>query len=253
MVSLRNVKWGRTSVVLFWAATAMLGLNVVRLTYTHKVHSQNPTSGVVPYTVFRTEKDYNSSGNLTSTNHYVEAVRSDGSSMWRGTTDKVEDRRIDLANGGRIRTNELLGRKSTYSKGGAPIQRSPQLQCATTEGAKTGWAVDGTENIGGHPSVRMVLPGPVRTMTVWYALDAGCAMVQLRLQHETGFTVQELAALIPGEPDAALFQVAASFQEVAPSKLHDGCTPSNAGCHPVPDSVLSRLDNNYYAAQGGNH
>ena len=81
----------------------------------------------------------------------------------------------------------------------------------------------------------------------WYALDVGCAMLQLRFEHEDGLTVQNLASLVDGEPDPALFQLPADFQEVTPSGLYEPiCSPSGK-CTSPSQSYLQRLDDDYRA------
>ncbi len=47
-------------------------------------------------------------------NHYIEALRSDGSAMWQATTSLVHQRTIYLVNGDESMTNDLLQKKSTF-------------------------------------------------------------------------------------------------------------------------------------------
>ena len=89
-------------------------------------------------------------------------------------------------------------------------------------------------------------------MTMWLALDADCAVVQQRFEHETGVSVQSLKSLIIAEPDSALFQVPLNFEEVPPSGLYvPVCGPSGR-CSSVPDAVKQKLDRFYYALRGQN-
>ncbi len=86
-------------------------------------------------------------------------------------------------------------------------------------------------------------------MMAWHALDAGCALVQVRAEHDTGVTVQNLTSLVQGEPDQALFQVSGTFQEVPPSGLFVPICSGGDSCKSLPDEVKQRLDQNYYAAR----
>ena len=141
--------------------------------------------------MFRTEKAFDRTGTLRYTNHYVEARRGDGSIMSSASTAVVQQRKIDYANGDEVRMNELAEKKSTYPKKYAvvPGQRDPQASCSRADDAVAGWVPSGEERIGGYRTIRMVHAGGQRTMTAWYALDAGCALLQFRFEHETGVTV----------------------------------------------------------------
>ena len=249
--SAKSVDRRLAGAVIFWVVVALLALNAGRLVFTRPAHSQTQAPPTVAYTVMRTESVFDRAGVLKHTNYYVEAMRSDGSKMWRGATGAATDRKIDLASGDHVRTNETLGLKSTYPNlhGGAPVRRNPQAYCETSDDLKAGWVRGSLETVGGHQAVSMARGGSQRTMTVWYALDAGCAMLQLRSQHETGLTEQNLAALVLGEPDPALFQVPATFQEVPPSRLHGACPEADSGCKSLPDSVKNRLDAAYSRAR----
>jgi hypothetical protein len=113
---------------------------------------------VVPHTVLRTENGFDSAGTLQYTNQYIEAVRSDGSMMWKGITGKAQSRRINFANGDLVRTNELLGRKSTYpKKNPGPVpQRSPRTGCVNSADTSGGWVPGTQEIVAGHPAASTV-------------------------------------------------------------------------------------------------
>ena len=167
--------------------------------------------------------------------------------MWRGTTKDVQQREIDFANGDHITTNELGGRKSTYpgKYAGPSALRDPKASCANVHDTEAGLVVSGEDNIAGYRAVRMVMNvGSGGTLTMWYGLDLGCAVVQSRFQHESGQTEQKLAAVILGEPDAALFQLSASLKEVPPSELF-ACPQQGRACTPLPDEMKQRLDKTY--------
>jgi hypothetical protein len=234
--------------VLFWSAVAVLSVNFGKLAYQgltpHKVRAASGD----PYTVLRTESGFDKAGTLRYTNQYIEAVRADGSNMWKATTSLVQQRRIYFANGEKVLTNELLGKKSTYPKQFASIPaRRPEASCLSPSDLKVGWVLDGTDSVGGYRTARVMFKGSKRIMTAWHALDAGCALLQLRLEHEDGLTVQNLSSLVFGEPDPTLFQVPANFQETPPSGLYPPICSGGGSCTSLPEAVMQRRDNNYHA------
>lgn len=253
MPVLAPINWKRIRRVFLWSTMAVLAANLARLIYTGSEPAKALAAAPhVAYTVLRTETGFDQAGTPKYTNHYVEAVRSDGSRMWRGSTSDVQQRKMYFANGDEVRTNELLSRKSTYPKvhAGDLLQRNPQTSCFTAQDQSAGWALGGEDTIEGYRAVRLLHKTNHRTMTAWYALDAGCALLRQRFEHETGVTEQNLAALIFGEPDAALFQVSASFQEVTPSRLFDVCSDAVGGCKSaLPEAVKQRLDKRYVEAR----
>jgi len=107
MTLLRGVDWGKKSRLILWAAVGVLVLNAGRLLYMRlsPIHAQSASRGA--FTVLRTEDVSDSAGKLLGTNHYVEAVRSDGSRIWRASSDTAQGRRIWFANGDYVRTNEI--------------------------------------------------------------------------------------------------------------------------------------------------
>jgi hypothetical protein len=250
MLQTLNLKWVWRTV--FWVAAAILLFNFGKQMYHGFVLKSQAASGR-PYTVVRTENGYDGAGALRYTIQYLEAQRSDGSTMWKAITPIVQQRRIQIANGDKILMNESLRRKSTYPNFFAATSmdsRDPETSCLM-RGQKNnpGWAVDGTDTIGGYRAVRIVSQAGKRKLITWYAPDVGCAMVQLRLEHETGLTVQNLTSLVIGEPDPALFQVPSSFGEGPPSKLHEPICSPGGSCKSAPEQTLQRLDSNYYVAR----
>jgi hypothetical protein len=244
---METAKKRRIRQIVLWSASAALALNLVTLA--PRPWRVRAASGQ-PYTVVRTESGFDKAGVLKYTNRYIEAQRSDASTLRQAVTSVENRRRIYFANGDQVLTNELLGRKSTYPKrySEVPGQRNPQASCYTAADAKTGWVIDGEETIAGHQAVRLRLSGSNRTMVAWHALDVGCALLQLRFEHESGVTVQNLVSLTAGEPDPALFQVPASYQEAPPSSLYEPVC-RDGRCTSVPDSLQQRLDRNYYAVR----
>jgi hypothetical protein len=250
MFILKSAVWRRNIRFVLWAGVTILALNAVRLAYRGVRPVVARAASPVSFTVFRTEQVFDAAGTLKFTHHYVEAVRSDGSKMWRGTTNDVQSRDIYFANGDMVQTNELAGTKSTFPKkyAGPPSPRDPNGNCATTEEINSHWTNEGTDTVGPYRAVRRVMDvGHGRRLTMWYGVDVGCAVLKQRLEHETGVTEQNLDAIILGEPDRALFQFPASLNELPPSQLFS-C--QGAACAPLPDDFKQKIDKSYYELRG---
>jgi hypothetical protein len=84
--------------------------------------------------------------------------------------------------------------------------------------------VAATERIEGYRALRVVRG----SVTRWFALDHGCALLRQRV--ETGKEVSEahLVALTPGEPATELFAVPGDYAERPPSAR----APARANCDP---------------------
>jgi hypothetical protein len=259
LLTIEHIAGSRSARFVLWAGVTVLALNAAWLVYTGLRPLKVRAAAPLTYTVLRTEQGFDQAGTLKYTNHYVEAVRSDGSKMWRGTTSEAQSRQIYFGNGDFVRTNDLQGRKSTYPKkyAGAPVPGDPKSHCGTAQESDPRWVNGGEEMIGGLRAARRTMHlGGSRTLTMWYGLDVGCAVVQQRFEHETGVTEQKLAALVPGEPDAALFQLSTVLKEVPPSELSD-CSGKGSSCTPLPEQFKERMDKDYNAirakAADGSH
>lgn len=234
---------------VLWGIVAILAVSLVWRVYKGALPLTVRAASPV-YTVIRTEKAYDKAGNLRYTNEYVDAVRSDGAVMSRFSSAIDRQRRIGFPNGGGIMINELIGKKSTYPKNfpGLRVWRNPNTSCSSEADARVGMVLEGVDYVGGHRALRFGEINRHGAWKSWYVPDVGCALVQMRLEYDTGVTVQELSALILGEPDPSLFQIPASLEETPPSALH---VPKcfNGKCTTIPDSLKARLDKNYYAAR----
>lgn len=234
---------GPSSLLLPFGSTA-LTVTGAALLYA-AFHSAPVRAATSSYTVWRTESVFDNTGILQFTNHYVEAFRSDGAKAFRSTTKDVQKREIYFPNGEHVRVNELMGAKSTYlnEAGAQAIIRNPQESCASEQELGSGWVVAGRDTIAGHAASRLQHMASDGTWTIWYGLDLHCAVLQLRLEHASGITKQELAAVVLGEPDASLFQLSTALKEVPPSQLF-GCPDPT--CKALPSAYLERLDRHYY-------
>jgi hypothetical protein len=229
----------------FWLTAALL--LVSSITFVSTVRRAR-AAGTLAYTVSRTEQVFDQNGTLKFTHSYVDAVRSDGARMWRGTTGEQQARGIYFANGDYVRTSELTGRKSTYPKAysAAPARRDPAASCVAPEEAVSGWRVAGEDTIGGYRAVRVVKSTPQQVITIWYAMDVGCAPLQSWFQHENGITKQNFTALVPGEPDLALFQVSPALTEGPPSMLP--CSSGQNTCSVFSPAAAQHEDSRYNSA-----
>jgi hypothetical protein len=244
-MTIKNPRWETMKNVGFGVAALLLIANIARLymASNHTVSAQT----IYPYTVIRTETVYDQFGKARLTHRYMEAVRSDGSKMWKGSTQEVQQRQVYFANGDEVRMNELAARKSTFTgaSSGPAEQRSPMNSCLTSDNIKAGLRPDGTESVAGHKAIRVMSTQAKRTMTYWFAIDEGCALIRQRFEHETGVTEQNLSGIFAGEPDAGLFMIPFAFQEVLPSALFSCADPGRTCKTPVPDAMREKMDRRY--------
>jgi hypothetical protein len=111
----------------------------------------------------------------------------------------------------------------------------PAASCQNNDAIKLGWIIDGIETISGFRAVRRILNSSHGKVTVWNALDGGCAEIQLRMDYDDGVTTQTLKSLTLSEPLAEIFTVGGEFQESPPSGLFTL----------LSDKRKARLDANY--------
>lgn len=250
MSILDRMNWRRGAQFVLWTCVVILALNLLRLAFVHVSVPAAQAASPSPYTVLRIEKVFDKTGTVRFTHHYTEAVRSDGSRMWRGSTGSVQQREIYFSNGDFVVTDEIRGKKSTYPRAyrGVPGQRHPQQSCLTEEEIHLGFALVGEDDIAGYRALRIARTRGKSTVTSWRAPGFGCAVLQSRLDHESGVSEQALAALVPGEPDGGLFRIPASFQEVPPSiLLFSDCPDPNSPCKStLSESARKVRDKGYY-------
>ncbi len=251
MIPSQRMKSGRKRIshVLLWGVLVTAGVSLGWLVYKGLVPIKVRAASTV-YTVVRTEKGFDKVGNLRYTNEYVDSVRGDGSMMLKTSTAVDRRRRIGFANGAGVVINELIGKKSTYPKNFSAlrVKRDPDTSCSSEVDSKVGIAAEGTDYVGGYRTVRFGSVNEEGAWKVWYAPEVGCALVQMRLEHREGVTIQQLASLSRGEPDPSLFQVPANLEETPPSGLYVPIC-RDGKCDTIPDSVKARLDKKYYEAR----
>jgi hypothetical protein len=158
-----------------------------------------------------------------------------------------KERIIRFASGFKVTINELADIKSTIVDRGKParLQRDPTSKCinsfaGTAMVDSPQEVISGEEAIAGYWTVKITSNG----YTAWFALDHGCAMVKSKMDWgKQGSSEKNLVALIPGEPEAALFDVPANVREAPPSErmLRPSLT-----LKPQDIEHLRKLDDIYY-------
>lgn len=205
-----NTRLARILTLLIAAASLLLGFNVF---FRNRDHASGPAS---PYTVTVREMSYEPGREPRETGTSITAFRADGSMAlviepWHAAGEEaVRTRTVNFSNGLDVRLNDGLRLKSTRRHESGP-RRSPATHCAYSVESFAG-----DEELAGYRTAKVVRGG----RTSWYALDAGCAPVREIMDWGDGKRNEKtLLSLSLGEPDAGLFDVPESFQEVPPSQL----------------------------------
>jgi hypothetical protein len=233
-----------------------LTVQVVRLVVP-KVRAHAQSGGVSAYTVVLRESIVGADGVAHQGSLNTRALRSDGSSMTAlGTISPGQkgSRIIELASGVRIQTDEWQQRKSTMVKPFDLTSRmqDPKSNCtAMLSGAPLSSrpvSLAGTENVGEFRAAKIVIDS---TSTNWFALDYGCAPIKTYMNFGSqGSSGYSLVSFKPGEPDSALFSVAANYVEGPPSSL---MRPTSSACGPdcqhSREAMAKAKDAEYWAHQ----
>ncbi len=224
------------------------------------IHSRMSAHGVrkggpIPYTVVLKETVLNPDGVARVGAEITRAVRSDGSLISRGAIElgdgtKNKQRFIQFASGIEVSTNDLANTKSTTlmaHANSARWQRDPNSKCINSFAGEPfvgepKEVISGEETILGYRTVKITN----NNATWWFALDYGCAMVKSRMDWGgQGVSGKNLVALIPGEPEAALFDVA-QFREAPFSEMLLGPGKKLEDLGPREAESLRKMDEDYY-------
>jgi hypothetical protein len=206
----------------------------------------------IPYTAVLKETVTSPKGTYDVT-ELTYAYRSDGSNLRKAIDLKADksfsERVIQFASGDEVSVNDLTNLKSTIFKRGiaALAQRNSQGDCLTMlsgKPASTEEKLLGKEYYRGYRVARTQLSGA----EFLYALDFGCAHVYDRIvfnQNES--SEHNLVTLIPGEPDASLFEVSSDVREVTPSERLLSSMKDKSRCGPESNcgSTLKSIDEDY--------
>lgn len=184
----------------------------------------------IPYTVTLREIGYRAGVVIDEPQtEYTIAMRSDGSRSYAHALipprpGSRRGRTINLSSGQEILVDEAQSLRSTFEKefDWKTIALDPANNCLTNmAGRQLGGQprrMVGPESIHGYRAVRIEDVGS--GITYWFALDYGCAMVQLRATFDKDLvSEQQLIKLTPGEPDATWFTIPGTYAETVPSKL----------------------------------
>jgi len=202
----------------------------------------------ISYTVTLRETVHGPDGTTTLGPEYTFAVRSDGSTVLRWV-GKGSQRLLYFSSGFQVDTNEGTNTKSSMmfpNLNPARLQRNPDSRCLNS---MAGMPITsppetflGEEIVAGYRTAK-IADG---LTTSWHALDYGCALVKDRWDFSaTEVSEKELVALVPGEPDKALFDVPAHYREVLPSERIRGPKKECPGCNEDSDKFLQTLDEDY--------
>jgi hypothetical protein len=233
------LKWALVFVVIGVA------VSMGRLIHSRSTAQEVRVSGPIPYTVTLRETIYAPDGTATVAGEYTRAVRSDGSLVWRyaeiGRANT--ERGIQFASGIEVTIDEIGKTKSTQMihMNPARLQRDPRSNCFNSLTGEP--FTSPPEVFSGEETVAKIRAVKLTQgiATAWHAVDCGCAMVKSR--HDWGggsVTEKNLVALIPGEPDPALFGVA-QYKEVSPSERMLGSAQRRMKPGPEADEHLRKF------------
>lgn len=251
-MSIKRVEWRR---MLQWALVLIivgLGVPMARLIHTHLKAKEGRVGGPIPYTVILKETVHGPNGATTVPRDLIYAIRSDGSYVRRLTHTNPADgaeRLVKFSSGIQVTINEFADTKSTILLNVNPArwQRDPNSKCinsfAGTPVTSPPEVVSGEEMVAGYRTVKITR----NNVTRWLALDYGCALVKDKIVFSgQEFSEHNLVALIPGEPETALFHVPAHIREVSPSERIKGYDRIGKNCGPDCAKRLHKFDESYY-------
>jgi hypothetical protein len=246
----------KSRTVLKWVfVLALIGFAVSmgRLIHSRLRAQEVRTGGPIPYTVILRETVYGPDGTATVAAEQTQAVRSDGSFVRRLAhkgENQATERTIKFASGIEVTINDVAKTKSTILRENispARWHRDPNSKCINSLAGEPMISLpevfSGEEMVAGYRTAKLTW----NNITAWHALDCGCAEVKSRADWgKQGFSEWNLVGLIPGEPDAALFEVPATAREVPPSERVLGPGKSHENFGPGAAERHRKLDEYYY-------
>ena len=220
-------------------AAAALAVNGIRLGVVRATAQVGPQS---TFTVVLEETVTGRDGKARVASTQTWAVRSDGSTLMKLGASETGSRLIWFPSGIEVMTSDRLRLKSTIRKPDSPPRLDPGSGCTNphiTNEKSSG------ETVEGYRAAKVTSGAKDRALTTWYALDHGCAKVKSSMGFETGDRSElRLVTLIPGEPEAALFDVPEDYQEGPPSALAGPLAAER--CGPPCQEHWKRQDAEYY-------
>jgi hypothetical protein len=219
----RNAFNRRVVALIFLALVIALTANASRIHLPTLKAALLPAE-VVPYTVVLQEFWLQRDGTTVPRGKDIIAIRGDGSRASEMTNSDPESRSsdteriLDFSSGKRMYIFSLGQLKSTWFDPAkilaAQWLRDPANNCLLSGLEEK---PDGEEVIEGYRAVKLIEDASV---TQWFALEYGCALIKGRFEWPDGQGMSEkrLVALILGEPAPSMFDDPAGFQEVPPSR-----------------------------------
>jgi len=242
------LRWALVFAVIVLAAQAgrLLHLQIKNRSNVQAARVRKP----IPYTTTLRETVHGPDGTTTQGPEYTYSVRSDGSTLLRWV-NKGTQRILNYSSGLQVDTNDETLTKSSINRPNespAERQRDPDSKCLNSMAGKPMTSppdevfLGEEETIAGYRTAKITNG----SITSWHALDYGCALVKERWEFSgTEVSEKELVALVAGEPDSGLFDVAAHYREVPPSERILGSKKECAGCNEHSQIVLKKLDEVY--------
>jgi hypothetical protein len=221
---------------LYWIVVVALAVVATPEFYDYVKAADNE---VVPYTVALQEYQLLPNGTANPTSMVTYATRSDGSRAIEASSlntqegRSVAERILTFSSG---KTSYIFENKRQKSTTLDPSRNSkaslPNLgNHCQSPGMQPQQKVAGFEQVGQYRASKVII-GP---LTLWFALDYGCALVKERDEWSDGqVSEKKLVSLLAGEPSATLFDDPSGFQEVPPSTL-------------FPGAMSRELDSYYYS------
>jgi hypothetical protein len=214
----------RVVALIFLALVIALAANASRIHQPTLKAALLPAK-VVPYTVVLEEFLLQRDGTAVPSVKYSQAIRGDSSRAWETTNTNPanppsSERILDFSSGKQMyifkRPDQQL-KTTTFDPArnrASNWLRDPGNNCLISGFPDE--KPDGEEVIAGYRAVKLSYDGSI---SQWFALDYGCALIKDRAEWPDGqMSEKRLVALIPGEPALSMFDDPAGFQEVPPSR-----------------------------------
>ena len=210
----------RVVACIFWALVIALTANAFRIHQPTLKAALLPAK-VVPYTVVLQEFNLQRDGSAVSSVKYIYAIRGDGSRAFEVTTSDPaspsSERILDFSSGEKMYIFHPEELKTTLFD---PVKyrAATWLRDSGNNCLISGFQEkpEGEEVLDGYRVVKLTFNGSI---TQWFALDYGCALIKDRAEWPDGqMSETRLVAILPGEPSPSLFDDPAGLQEVPPSR-----------------------------------
>jgi hypothetical protein len=224
--------------VFVWTVAAVLGIDFARNVVSRLSARSTPTAKaavetslpITPYTVvfeLSPKPGADAQGRLALK---LVGLRSDGSLVQQlevlGGQNPVSSRLLKFASGSVVTTNDILERKHTLPSNPnvASTLRDPRARCLKTFAGNQpipGEEFANEERAAGYRAVKVKIRG--NGSLLWFAPDLGCAEIMSRVVHPSGDVLEQAPRkVIPGEPEASLFDLPSHYAEVPRDRLGGG-------------------------------